>query len=271
MARSPRNRQDPPTCLFCCNVRSGTMLLAMLMLITGLMSIVMAAIQMSAYLKNKSIILDEGNDGASDDLILYQSNNGEYVVSQSMLVSVTLRLVLGLGFFLMVIGSLALFGISKNRPGYLLPMLILQMFDFLCTIATTGKALFDWPRFKMDVIYQENWGFEKDMFDPYYKESLANIDENYLRFVIFFFLFSALLIKYQIISVIYRCYKHITTQIMMIPHDPEISSVTVTDEDLHPTIYKLPKYEELQKVPLVMDTDDQDDIKPPPYSQVQQA
>ena len=60
----------------------------------------------------------------------------------------------------------------------------------------------------------QNWGFEKDMFDPYYKQSLENIDENYLRFVIFFFLFTALLIKYQIISVIYRCYKHITTQVV---------------------------------------------------------
>ena len=47
------------------------------------MSIVMATIQMSAYLKNKSIIIDEGNDDASADLILYQSNNGEYVLSQS--------------------------------------------------------------------------------------------------------------------------------------------------------------------------------------------
>jgi len=51
----------------------------------------------------------------------------------------------------------------------------------------------------------------------------------------------------------------------MLPHDPEISSVSISDEDLHPTIYKLPKYEEIQKVPLVMDTDDMA-VKPPPYS-----
>jgi len=243
------------------------MLLAIMMLITGLMSIVMAAIQMSTYLRNKSVF-DEALGTDSNDVIWYQSSNGEYVVSQSMIVSVTLRLVLGLGFFLMIIGSLALFGIAKNRPGYLLPMLIIQLFDFLCTVATTGKALFDWPRFKMDVILQEHLGFDKDMLDPYYKDSLENIDEHYLRFVIFFFLFTALLIKYQIISVIYRCYKHITTQIMMVPHDPEINAVSMNEEDLHPTIYKLPKYEEIQKVPLVMDTDDNahDDIKPPPYS-----
>lgn len=235
------------------------MLLAILMLITGLMSIVMAAIQMSDYLKNKP---------AYDEADTIWTSDGEYVVSQSTIVSVTLRLVLGLGFFLMIIGSLALFGLAKNRPGYLLPMLIIQGFDFLCTVATTGKALFDWPRFKMDVILQERLGFDKEMYDTYYKDQLENIDEHYIRFVIFFFLFTALLIKYQIISVIYRCYKHITTQIMMVPHDPEINAVSMNDEDLHPTIYKLPKYEEIQKVPLVMDTDDNvhDDIKPPPYS-----
>jgi len=227
----------------------------------------MAAIQMSYYLRNKSSYDEMFGTDSNNDYI-WQSENGEYVVSQSMIVSVTLRLVLGLGFFLVIIASLALFGIAKNRPGYLLPMLIIQLFDFLCTVATTGKALFDWPRFKMDVILQQNMGFNKDMLDPYYKESLENLDEHYLRFVIFFFLFTALLIKYQIISVIYRCYKHITTQIMMVPCDPEINAVSMNDEDLHPTIYKLPKYEEIQKVPLVMDTDDNnpDDIKPPPYS-----
>lgn len=270
MSRS-RGSRDPPSCLFCCNVRTGTTLLAVLMLVTGLMSIVMAAIQMSTYMKNQSNVfnLDNGleNEG-SNDYFLFRSNNGEYVVSQSMIVSVTLRLVLGLGFFLMIIGSLALYGLIKSRPGYLLPMLIIQLFDFLCTIATTGKALFDWPRFKMDVILQEHMGFDKDMWDPYYKEYLENLDEHWLRFSIFSFLFIALLVKYQIISVIYRCYKHITTQALLHPHDPEISSVSVPDEDLHPTIYKLPKYEEIQKVPLVMDTDDQDQemVKPPPYS-----
>jgi len=247
MARS-RNR-EPPSCLFCCNVRTGTMLLAIFMLVTSLMSMIMAAIQMSTYIKEQAEI------GSPDYVI--QSESGEIVVSQSMIASVAGRLVMGLGFFLMVIGSLALYGVIKNRPGYLLPMLIVHLFDFLCTTATAGKALFDWPKFYMDIRHE---------ISPYYQEQLDDVDPHWIRFMAFSSIFIALLFKYLIISVIYKCYKHIATQVLMSPHDPEISSVSVSDEDLHPTIYKLPKYEEIQKVPLVMDTDDMVHQKPPPYS-----
>lgn len=224
------------------------MILAIFMLVTSLMSMIMAAVRMSTYIK------DQTEFGNPEYVI--QSESGEIVVSQSMIASVAGRLVMGLGFFLMVIGSLALYGIIKNRPGYLLPMLIVHLFDFLCTTATAGKALFDWPKFYMDVRHE---------ISPYYQEQLDTVDPHWVRFVAFSSIFIALMFKYLIISVIYRCYKHIATQILMLPHDPEISSVSISDDDLHPTIYKLPKYEEIQKVPLVMDTDDMA-VKPPPYS-----
>jgi len=66
------------------------------------------------------------------------------------------------------------------------------------------------------------------------------------------------------VRVIFQCYKYLTTQGTSPRQPHEITIITMEDEQVDIPTYKLPKYEDLQKMPF-MDDKDNYPVKPPAY------
>ncbi|CAK8698113.1 unnamed protein product [Clavelina lepadiformis] len=235
-------RSERPTCCCCLHVKVGTFMLAVLFMVGGFVSIVMSSLLLSNAVQPESFFPD---DMAEDDVYQYWHTHKRS----------TLWFGLGNGVFITLISSLSIYGLVKNRPGFLLPLFIVQVFNFLCTIVYIGSLMFYWPNVKINILECRHMPQE-------WKDWFLSIDDRWLAVIVFSILFVVLFIKSYLISMVYRCYKDITTQALRLQRDPEISFVA--DPGNGP-IYKPPKYEDIQKVPLVSDVEAVD-YKPPPYS-----
>nr|CAB3263383.1 lysosomal-associated transmembrane protein 4A [Phallusia mammillata] len=223
-----------PKCCFCLHVKAGTSALAGFLLMSGVMCTLFSTLLLSGAIKSEDFMYDDYSE--------YQRS--------------TYWIGLGNGLFITGISMMALYGLVKNRSGYLLPLFIVQLFNFLCTIIYIGSMLFYWSSVKLHILQCKHLPLE-------WKEWLLNLDERWLACIVFSVLFMVLVVKSYLISMVYRCYKHITTQAIRQRRDPEISCVADMKTDTAP-IYKPPKYEDIQKVPLVTDVDEFD-TKPPSY------
>ncbi|XP_039270673.1 lysosomal-associated transmembrane protein 4A-like [Styela clava] len=241
-----RSHSKPPTCCFCCHVNAGTIIYALLHLVIALFGIVIATLALSGLINFEN--------GSSLQSTMF-SYNSDLTTTQ------TLWVLFVNGLFFLLIATSAIYGVVKNRAGFILPFFIVQLFDFLCTMVYIGSVVFYWPSFKYKLMQcqhmPEGW-----------KETLMNMDERWLACIVFLFLFVVIFIKCYFISMVYRCYKHITMQVIMQRRgQSEISVVSNAQEKpLSIHIYNPPKYDDIQKVPLVDDAEEYD-MGPPPYEQ----
>nr|XP_009861540.1 lysosomal-associated transmembrane protein 4A [Ciona intestinalis] len=235
------------TCCFCCHVKTGTFMLAVLTGVAGLITLVFCTLALSGSIE---VQYDLGSAKMFNDL--YENESYRHSA---------LWIGVGNGVFITLISGLAVFGLIKNRSGFLLPFFICQLFNFLCTIVYIGSVMFYWPSIKANLLRCPQMPQE-------WKDWLMSVDERWLACIVFTILFIIMVIKSYLIAVVYRCYKHITTQqvILRQRQDPEIMCVSNNKEKSCP-IYKPPKYEDIQKVPLFDDMEEIDTKPaPPPYA-----
>lgn len=166
------------------------------------------------------------------------------------------------GFFYMVVGILGVTGVVRSRAKYLLPVLVVQIFDTISTMGALISVLFMSSRYESFVDQYVANDESKDWF--------MNMDPD-LRFVtVVSYLTLTLLVHILFAKCIYLTYKHITLEeLAQLRRVREISVVGLPEDEeatIEGPIYKLPRYEDLQKTPLVNNADDDDyPTKPPAY------
>lgn len=237
----------PPTCCFCCHVQVGTIVYALMHLVAALFCIVIASLGFSGLIN-----VHDGDSSMHSGFLSYYSD---------LTTNQTLWVVFVNGIFFLLISTFAIYGVVKNRAGFILPFFIVQLFDFLCTMVYIGSVVFNWPQFKNTIMQCESMPAE-------WKQSLLEMDERWLACIVFITLFTVVFVKSYLISMIYRCYKHITLQVILSHRRRTEINFVATPEEKQPAthihIYNPPKYDDIQKVPLVDDAEDMD-VKPPPY------
>uniref|UniRef100_H2Y5L6 Uncharacterized protein n=1 Tax=Ciona savignyi TaxID=51511 RepID=H2Y5L6_CIOSA len=127
------------SCCFCLHVKTGTFMLSVLSGVSGLFALVVCSLALSGAVNFESY--DVGTSKVFEQLYDHAST---YQRS-------ALWIGLGNGIFLTLISSLAVFGLIKKRPGFLLPFFICQLFNFLCTIVYIGSVMFYWPSIKYNL------------------------------------------------------------------------------------------------------------------------
>lgn len=239
-------RTKPPTCCFCCHVNVGTVVYSLLILVTSLFMVVAATLGLTG-------LIDQ--DNISSWQLRCAGYNSDLTNQQMLWVF----LVNGLFFF--SISALCVYGVVKSRAGFILPFFIVQLFNFLCILVYIGSVLFYWPNLKEHL---KQCAFIPDEI----KEKLINMDDMWLASIVFVVLLIVIFIKSYLISMVYKSYKFITLQVIMRRGATEINHVSGREAEksvaIH--IYNPPKYEDIQKIPLVDDVEDVD-IRPPPYQE----
>lgn len=239
----------PPSCLICCNVRTGALLKSFLILFGGFILITFSVLDRAGYFSD--IGLSSENDYTRQLLELYsKSDRAFYLAILS-------------GIFYVSVGAFAVVGIVKYRSRYLLPVLIVQIFDTISYLGALCSVLFLSNRYEA-VIDQIGAYISED-----FKNWILSLDPDW-RFVTVVTYFTwVLLISMLFTKCIYQTYKHITLEeIAQQRRVREISVVGLPDEEerIEGPIYKLPRYEDLQKTPLVDNCEeDEYPTKPPAY------
>lgn len=165
------------------------------------------------------------------------------------------------GLFYVMVGSFGVVGIVRNRSRYLLPILIVQIFDTISTFGAFCSVLFFSNHYEALIDRVSKYVSED------YKNWLLSLDPDW-RFVAVVTYFAWLLfISFLFTKCVYQTYKHITfEEIAQNRRVREISVVGLRDEEeqIGAPVYKLPRYEDLQKTPLV-DNEEDYPTKPPAY------
>jgi len=237
---------QPPNCFLCCNVITGTLLKAFMYLFTGFMAVTMVVLEKVGYFDFKPYFEDEYTRQVFE---MYTASTKAFVLA------------LMNGVFVMLIGSLAVAGIVQNKAKLLLPLFVMQLFTVMSSLGALFSVTFltrQLSAFIDRIGYLVGEDFKNWILS-------LNGDMRYVAVVLFFA--TVFLVEMQFIKAIYQSYKHIILQEISQRRVTTVSIVGVPeDEDnIETPIYKLPKYEDLQKVPLVEDQDDMYPTKPPAY------
>lgn len=241
----------PPSCLFCCNVRTGALLKSFLVLFTGFLIVTFMILERTGCLELPSD--SEYSTNTYRQVIQYYSHSDK-----------AFYLSLLTGFFYLIVGVLGVAGIVKNHAKYLLPVLVVQIFDTISTMGALISVLFMSSRYESFIDEVKQLSIDDDT-----KDWFMNMDPD-LRFVtVVSYLTLVLVVRVLFAKCIYLTYKHITLEeLAQLRRVREVSVVGLPDEEaaIEGPIYKLPRYEDLQKTPLVNNDDDDDyPTKPPAY------
>lgn len=236
----------PPSCLLCFNVRTGALLKAFIVMFSGFFIMAFTVLNKVGYLSD----LPSESDYTKKVLQYYAHSDKAFYLT------------LLNGLFYLMIGSFGVVGIVKNRAKYLLPLLVVQIFDVISVMGVLCSVLFLTNRYDSFV---EQLG---NVVSEDFKEWILSLDPDW-RFVTIVTYFAGMLfISILFAKAIYLTYKHITLEdIAQHRRVREVSVVGLPDDEEHRIegpIYKLPRYEDLQKTPLVENEEDYP-TKPPAY------
>jgi len=246
-----RETEKPPSCLYCFNVRIGALFKAFMVLFGGFLLASIAILYKCGYVDIEYV---QNGETTQAYINYYVSSDKQFFVQFLC------------GLFYMLIGLMALTGIVKRRARLLMPLFIVQLFNLINTIGNI---------FSVALVADRSDTFINEVvMNASYREWVMSLDPD-IRFVcVMSFLFLQLNFDLIFTKCIFQTYKHITVQELSLVNRPtELATISSKDSKMPHDMtmvqieeHDLPTYDEIQKVPLVTDTDEYQ-TKPPAYEQ----
>ncbi|CAC5420180.1 LAPTM [Mytilus coruscus] len=192
--------------------------------------------------KNQDIVIDVNVKGDQVKL----ETCGDVMFVQKKFTKDNLCVAFAIVMCMITITGFLLYGIMKNRPGYMMPFFCVQMFDF-CISCLTVVGYFSYaPDMKL-------WLCQEGLACLPLMDRLLAMDRDVLMILCLICFILWLSFKAYLIGVIWACYKYL--QLNRVNRD------VVREYTVDPDSEMLlpPKYEDAIKVPM-------DQAPPPPYA-----
>jgi lysosomal-associated transmembrane protein len=144
-----------------------------------------------------------------------------------------------------------IYGIIKNKPGYLLPYFCIKVFQIIISSITTLGFYRYLPNVKMWITYHEDFPF---------KDKMVEMDHQTLEVLIFAILLFTVIIKLNIAYMVWYCYHFmITMENFRLQLSEEMNEITENVGYKGDNYETPPKYEEIS-----INNNENDDIEKPP-------
>jgi len=239
------SRNSTPTCFLCCNVKVGALLKSFLFLFAGFMVMTVTILDKVGYFSYSNTVQDE-----------YTVEITEYYATSNR----AFFFVLLNGLFFLMVGLFGIIGVVKSKAKLLLPLLVVTVISLISHVCALFSIVFFSARYEAFVAQLEN------MMNDELKQWVMSLDRDWQFVFVFMYVGTALLIELLFVKSIYGCYRHFSFEEATQRRVPEVAIIGVGDEEASTEgpIYKLPKYEDLQKAPLV-ENEETYPTKPPAY------
>lgn len=163
------------------------------------------------------------------------------------------------GLFFLMVGLFGIIGVYKNKAKLLLPLLVVTVISLISRVCGLFSVIFFSSQYETILARLEN------LVNDECKQWMMSLDRDWQFVSVLMLISIAILIELLFAKSIYVCYRHISFQEATQRHAPEVATIEVGDEEAFAEgpVHKLPKYEDLQKAPLV--EFEEYSTKPPAY------